>query len=104
MYYVYLLTNKTKSVIYTGISDDLERRVYEHKTRFYPRSFTARYNVDLLVYYEEIQDREEALHREKQLKRYHRKWKNELIEDENPDWRDLSENWYDESELKKAKS
>ena len=99
MFYVYILTNSNKKVLYTGFSDDLERRLYEHKTKFYRQAFTAKYNVDKLMYYEEFQDKGDALHRERQLKRYHRKWKEELIETMNPDWVDLSEGWYEDGEL-----
>ena len=96
MFYVYILANKHNSVLYTGFTDDLERRLYEHKIKFYPNAFTAKYNVDRLLYYEEFEDKNEALHREKQLKRYHRKWKTELIEVSNPKWLDLADEWFED--------
>jgi putative endonuclease len=92
---VYLVTNKSNTVLYTGVTSDLEQRVFEHKTKFYPGSFTAKYNCDKLVYYEEFDDIEEAIKREKQLKRYRRKWKEDAIRNINPEWKDLSEDWYD---------
>ena len=92
-FYVYLLTNKNNTVLYTGFTDDIERRVNEHKTKISNKSFTARYNCNKLVYVEEFQDAKDALHREKQLKKYRRKWKENLINENNSDWLDLSENW-----------
>lgn len=74
-YHIYILTNKKNTVLYTGVTSDLEQRVYEHKTKFYPKSFTAKYNCDKLIYFEEFADIEEAIHREKQLKRYKRSFK-----------------------------
>jgi len=92
-YWVYILSNKWKA-IYVGVTNDLFRRVYQHKTKFFPRSFTARYSINRLVYFEETNDVLEAIKREKQLKYYHRKWENELIEKENLEWNDLAEKWY----------
>lgn len=80
--------------MYTGITSDLEQRVYEHKTKFYPRSFTARYNCDRLVYYEEFADVELAIKREKQVKKYKKLWKANLINQINSEWKDLSEGWF----------
>jgi putative endonuclease len=82
-------------VLYTGVTSDLEQRVFEHKTKFYPNSFTAKYNCDKLVYCEEFDDIEKAIKREKQLKRYRRHWKEDLIRKINSEWKDLSEDWYD---------
>ena len=90
MYFVYILTNKTKTVLCTGFTDDLERRVYEHRNHIYG-GFTGKYNAYFLVYYELFESKEEALHREKQLKRYRRMWKEDLINAENPEWLDLYE-------------
>ena len=88
IYYVYILTNKYNNVFYVGFTDDLYRRVTDHKEKIFP-GFTKKYNVNKLVYYEEYDDPEEAKHREKQLKRYRRDWKIDLIEGMNPEWRDL---------------
>ena len=91
-YYVYILTNKNKNVLYTGLTNDLIRRVYEHKQHFDKQSFTAKYNVDQLVYFEETSDVHAAIEREKQIKSWSRKKKNKLIEYTNPDWNDLYPN------------
>ena len=88
-YYVYILTNAHKNVIYTGVTNDLIRRVYEHKNHFDKGSFTSRYNVEQLVYYEVTTDVESAITREKQIKGWNRKRKNALVETMNPTWRDL---------------
>jgi putative endonuclease len=88
-YYVYILTNKKRGVLYIGVSNGLERRVIEHKLKINKKSFTARYNLALLVYYETFESIEEAIRREKQLKCWHRSWKINLIESVNPLWVDL---------------
>ena len=88
-YYVYILTNTHKTVLYTGVTNDLIRRVFEHKNHLDKGSFTARYNVEYLVYYEETSDVEAAIEREKQIKGWSRKRKNKLIESKNPNWEDL---------------
>lgn len=98
-YHIYILTNKKNTVLYTGVTSDLEQRVYEHKTKFYPKSFTAKYNCDKLIYFEEFADIEEAIHREKQLKRYKRSFKENLINSLNPDWNDLSAGWYEKPSI-----
>ena len=89
MYYVYIMTNKTKSVLYTGITNDLRRRVYQHKNPLDKRTFTARYKVDRLVYYETLTDAENAIIREKKIKVLLRKKKEDLINAFNPEWKDL---------------
>ena len=89
MYYVYMMTNRTNGVIYIGVTNDLERRVYEHKNHVIP-GFTSRYNVEKLVYFEMTSNVEDAIAREKQLKKWSRKKKNNLIERLNPDWIDLN--------------
>ena len=89
LYYVYILANAHKSVIYTGVTNDLVRRVYEHKQHFDKNSFTAWYNVDQLVYYESTGDVRAAIEREKQIKSWNRKRKNQLVESMNPKWEDL---------------
>ncbi len=88
-YYVYILSNSHKNVIYIGVTRDLVRRVYEHKHHLDPESFTSKYNVDRLVYFECTNDIESAIAREKQLKGWIRKKKNQLIDAFNPDWVDL---------------
>ena len=88
-YYVYILTNKHRTVLYTGVTNDLIRRVYEHKNHLEKGSFTAKYNVEYLVYFESTADVEAAIQREKQIKGWNRKRKNQLIESKNPTWNDL---------------
>ena len=91
-YYVYIITNKNKTVLYTGFTDDLERRIYEHKNKVF-KGFAFRYNCDRLIYFEEFIDMSDALHREKQIKKYTRQWKENLINSMNCDWRDLYEDF-----------
>ena len=93
-YYVYILTNRTNRVLYTGVTNDLVRRVYEHREKFV-EGFTKKYNVTKLVYYETTGDIESAIVREKQIKGWLRKKKITLIESVNPEWRDLSLDWAD---------
>ena len=90
-YYVYILTNKNKNVLYTGVTNDLVRRVYEHKQHFDKGSFTVKYNVDYLVYFEETTDVKAALEREKQIKSWKRDRKLALIVESNPRFLDLYE-------------
>ena len=87
---VYIMTNKHHTVLYTGVTDSLARRVYEHRARIDPRSFTSRYNIDKLVYVEVFEYVTDAVAREKQIKKGPRKKKIELIESMNPTWEDLS--------------
>jgi len=89
-YYVYILTSKRNGTLYIGVTNNLIRRVYEHKTGII-KGFTSKYDVHLLVYYEHTNDIQSAIKREKQLKKWKRKWKLELIEEMNPNWRDLYE-------------
>jgi putative endonuclease len=88
-YYVYILTNKPKGVLYVGITNNLYRRVYEHKKKLVI-GFTQKYNLKQLVFFEETNDVSSALQREKQLKNWHRQWKINLIEEANPAWKDLA--------------
>ena len=90
--YVYLLTNKNNTVIYVGVTTDLVRRIYEHKTGLF-RGFTKRYNCNKLVYYEEFSNINKAIEREKQIKAGNRKRKEYLITITNPDWVDLAKEW-----------
>jgi len=94
VYYVYILTNIHHTVFYTGMTNDLENRVFLHKVK-YNRGFTSKYNCTKLVYHEEYPNALDAIYREKQLKKYLRKWKIDLITKMNPGWNDLSEGWYD---------
>jgi len=94
-YFVYILASKRNGTLYIGVTNNLERRMYEHKNKLIG-GFTKKYSVDKLVHYEMINDVRSAIQREKQLKKWNRKWKLELIEKENPEWKDLSEEWFDE--------
>ena len=91
-YYTYILASKRNGTLYVGVTSDLVRRVCEHKNHMI-KGFTERYNVNMLVYFEQTADIREALQREKQLKKWNRKWKLELIEKFNPEWGDLSKDW-----------
>ncbi len=88
MYYVYILTNDRHTVFYTGITNDIVRRVHEHKEKMI-EGFTKQYNVSKLVYFEEHHRVDDAIRREKRLKKWDRAWKIELIEKDNPEWSDL---------------
>jgi len=87
-YFVYILASKRNGTLYIGVTNDIEPRIYEHKNDLLP-GFTQRYNVHLLVYYEMFDDINDAITREKQLKKWNRSWKIELIEKHNPKWEDL---------------
>jgi putative endonuclease len=91
-YYVYILAS-WRRVLYVGVTNNLERRVWEHKQKTMP-GFTSKYNVHRLVYYEETADIKSAIAREKQIKSWRRAKKVELIEDMNPAWEDLSDGWF----------
>ena len=93
-YYVYIVSNKTDSTVYIGMTHDLEKRLYEHKNHLAKGSFTDKYNCYKLVYYEWIDDYDSALAREKQIKKWNRNKKNKLINSINPEWKDLSLKWY----------
>jgi len=87
-YYVYILASRKNGTLYVGVTSDLIKRIYEHKQNFI-EGFTNKYNVHSLVYYEVHNDIEKAIIREKQIKRWNRRWKLRLIEEMNSDWRDL---------------
>ncbi|QQS38818.1 GIY-YIG nuclease family protein [Candidatus Woesebacteria bacterium] len=91
-YYVYILASKRNGTLYIGVTNNLERRMYEHKHHLI-KGFTQKHNVSMLVYFEVTNDIEAALVREKQLKKWNRTWKLELIESVNPEWKDLSGDW-----------
>lgn len=88
MAYVYILTNKNNSTLYIGVTNDLIRRIYEHKNEFV-EGFSRRYKLHKLIYYEQTDSMIQAIEREKQLKRWHRNWKINLINEKNPEWKDL---------------
>ncbi len=94
-YYIYLLASKIRGTLYIGVTNDLQRRVYEHKMGI-KKGFTKKYGVNRLVYFEVFQNIEEAIEREKKLKKWNRSWKVELIEKENISWSDLAKDWYDD--------
>jgi putative endonuclease len=87
-YYVYILASKPRGTLYIGVTNDLVRRVYEHKNEII-EGFTKRYGVHLLVHYEQCKNVASVIWREKRLKKWNREWKLQLIERENPEWRDL---------------
>ncbi|MFS4466621.1 GIY-YIG nuclease family protein [Maribacter sp. 2210JD10-5] len=101
--YCYILTNKNETVLYIGATNDIHRRMNEHKHRIYPNAFTKRYNCDILVYFEEFDNVKDAFKREKQLKAGNRKRKEELINSINPEWNDLALNWVDKNFLMRNK-
>lgn len=87
-YYLYILASRKNGTLYIGMTNDLLRRVYEHKNKLI-EGFTTKYNVHILVYYEEGNDVGAVIEREKQVKKWNRQWKINLIEKSNPTWRDL---------------
>lgn len=91
-YYVYLLTNWNNKVMYVGVTSNLERRVYEHKNKLV-EGFTNKYNIGKLVYFETTNDVMSAIVREKQIKKWRREKKNQLVIGMNPEWKDLSLEW-----------
>ncbi|MFZ2969925.1 MAG: GIY-YIG nuclease family protein [Minisyncoccia bacterium] len=88
-YYVYILTNVSDSVFYTGVTNDLKKRTYEHKHKLI-KGFSSRYHLEKLVYYETFDDINSAIRREKQLKNWHRDWKINLVVEVNPGFSDLN--------------
>jgi putative endonuclease len=88
-HYVYIITNKPKGVLYIGETNNLKKRIYQHKNKVHPNTFSARYNLDKLVYFEELEIEVKAKLREMQMKKWNRDWKIELIEKVNPEWKDL---------------
>jgi putative endonuclease len=89
-FYVYILTKKRNSTFYVGMISNLPKRVWEHKNEV-ADGFTKEHNIKMLVYYEVFDNSEEAIKREKRLKKWNRSWKMKVIEEMNPDWRDLYE-------------
>ncbi|WP_372368685.1 GIY-YIG nuclease family protein [Candidatus Uabimicrobium sp. HlEnr_7] len=87
-YFVYILASRKNGTLYVGVTNDIERRMYEHKSKF-TRGFTQKYSVNKLVYIEMFTEVYDAIYREKQLKKWKRQWKIDLIKRNNPDWNDL---------------
>ncbi len=92
MYFVYLMTNYTNTVVYTGVTNNLERRFFEHKSKL-QKGFTQRYNIKKLIYFETTSNIKSAIEREKQIKGWTRQKKNQLVNTTSPEWKDLSEDW-----------
>lgn len=95
-YYVYIMASKRNGTLYVGVTNDLIKRAYQHKNNL-ADGFTKKYSVHSLVYYETTNDIKSALAREKQLKKWKRQWKLELIERDNPEWNDLAKEYYGEN-------
>jgi putative endonuclease len=93
LYYIYLLANWNNKVLYVGITNNLMRRVYEHKSKLV-KGFSEKYNLTKLVYFEETTDIYTALAREKEIKQWRREKKDQMVNITNPDWVDLSKDWY----------
>ena len=89
--FIYIITNKYQTVVYTGVTSNLPQRILDHKEKINPKSFSARYNLGILVYYEQFQWIGDAIAREKQIKAGSRENKNNLIQSINPNWDDLFE-------------
>ena len=87
-YYVYIMASRQNGTLYIGVTNDLARRIYEHKNDLV-EGFTKKYGVHILVYYEQFQDIKLAVQREKQMKKWNRQWKINRIREQNPDWNDL---------------
>lgn len=92
-YYIYIMTSQS-GTLYIGMTNDIKKRVYQHKKHLIP-GFTDKYNVDQLLYVETTSDPVSAIRREKQLKKWRREKKVALVDSQNPDWKDLSEGWYE---------
>ncbi len=91
-YYLYILTNKKNGTLYIGVTNDLERRIFEHKNKLI-EGFTKRYDLTQLVYFESYQYVSDAIKREKSMKKWKRQWKINLIKEENSEWKDLAKDW-----------
>lgn len=89
-FYVYIITNKPRGVLYTGMTDDMNRRAWEHREHVI-KGFTDKYNCEMLVWVEVHETRESAFERERRIKEWKRAWKIELVEERNPDWLDLAD-------------
>ena len=91
-YYLYILTNKKNGTLYIGVTNNLERRIFEHKNKLL-EGFSKQYSLDKLAYFETFQYMNDAIKREKNMKKWKREWKISIIEKENPHWNDLSSDW-----------
>ncbi len=96
--FVYIVSNKNRTTLYIGVTSNLKRRILEHKSG-HGSVFTSRYNLTDLVYFEQISGMQTAINREKQLKRWHKDWKWNLIKEGNPELKDLAEDWYTPEEI-----
>ena len=94
-FWVYMVTNKTQTVLYTGVTNDLERRIWEHRQKTNPQSFAAIYSAHLLVWSEHFPTARDAITAEKRIEGLTRAKKDAVIREQNPRWDDLSEGWYD---------
>ena len=92
-YYIHIMTSQY-GILYIGMTNDIKKRVYQHKNHLTP-GFTEKYNIDKLLYVETMSDAVSAINREKQLKKWRREKKVALVDSQNPDWKDLSEGWYE---------
>jgi putative endonuclease len=93
-FYVYILANERNTTLYIGVTNNIERRVYEHKTHL-NKGFTYKYNITKLVWYDVFPNSTTAILREKQLKKWNREWKERIINEINPEWKDLSAEWFE---------
>jgi len=93
-YYIYILSNKKNGTLYIGVTNNLERRMFEHKNKLID-GFTKKYGLDKLVYFESFQHINAAISREKNMKKWKRQWKINSIEEHNPNWYDLSLDWFE---------
>ena len=100
--FVYLISNKNRTVIYTGVTSNLESRILRYKAGVGAK-FATKYNLTDLMYYERIHGMMNAINREKQLKRWHKEWKWNLVKIDNPELKDLAADWFSEEEIKEAR-
>ncbi len=96
--YVYIMSNKRRTTLYIGVTGDLENRILQHKCG-YGSAFTTKYKLTDLLYFEQIEGMDDAIAREKQLKNWHRRWKWNLIKEENPEFIDLASDWFSKEEI-----
>ncbi|MCQ2351348.1 MAG: GIY-YIG nuclease family protein [Paludibacteraceae bacterium] len=95
--YIYILTNYTRTTLYIGVTNDIARRILEHKNHIFHNSFTDKYNVELCIYYESFNTIEEAICREKEIKKWSRQKKENLINSLNPEWKEIDIGYVDVS-------
>jgi len=100
--YIYILSNENRTTLYIGVTNNLKRRVLEHKSG-YGSIFTERYNLHDLLYYEEIMGMQNAINREKQLKNWHKDWKWNLIKEENQELKDIAADWFSKEDIESTK-